>query len=270
MNAARRANQTLAAPTVSAEEYDADYYLTCCAGHEEWAESGGTGGAYIFQAALERSGMRPGMTVCDVGAGRGELVAAAAERGARWAVGVEYAVAAAALSGETIATRQVGDRAIVVLADARQLPLPDESVDRVYMLDVIEHLAPTELIAALREAHRVLKPGGRLFGHTMPTSTIYQVTYRAMRLAWRAAGRRWPADPRREAERRMHVNEQTRSRLRLSLRKAGFRGAHVSFGQWVHDDFIPSQKGRAIFGALARRRITASLAVSDLWLDATK
>lgn len=47
-----------------------------------------------------------------------------------------------------------------VFADAARLPLRDDSFDRVWMLDVLEHLAlPNE---GLREAMRVLVPGGRL------------------------------------------------------------------------------------------------------------
>jgi SAM-dependent methyltransferase len=50
----------------------------------------------------------------------------------------------------------------VALADvAGSLPFEDEQFDGVVLKDVLEHLLhPT---AAVREAHRVLKPGGRLF-----------------------------------------------------------------------------------------------------------
>jgi SAM-dependent methyltransferase len=49
---------------------------------------------------------------------------------------------------------------IDVVADAHRLPFPDESFMGVVMLDVLHHLErPIEF---LREASRVLKPGGRL------------------------------------------------------------------------------------------------------------
>ena len=49
---------------------------------------------------------------------------------------------------------------IDVVADAHRLPFPDESFTGVVMLDVLHHLErPIEF---LREASRVLKPGGRL------------------------------------------------------------------------------------------------------------
>ncbi|HWB68041.1 MAG TPA: methyltransferase domain-containing protein [Mycobacteriales bacterium] len=260
----------LAEPQVSPAEYDEDYYRTACAGHAEWDQSGGAAAAAIYPSVLARSGLQKGMTVLDVGAGRGELVAIAAEQGARWAVGVEYAPAAAALSRETIAARGVTDRARVVLADARELPLPDGCVDRAYLLDVIEHLAPAELDATLAEVHRVLRPGGRLHAHTFPTRTIYDVTYRMLRATSRGRRQSWPADPRNDYEHRMHVNEQTRRGLRQALRRSGFRRPTVRYGQWVYVDHLPSERVQALVRRLAGHRVAAPLAVADLWVEATR
>ena len=257
-------------PHVSPEEYDEDYYRTACAGHDEWVASGGAGQAGLYKGILRRSGLAEGMTVCDIGAGRGELVALAAEHGAKRAIGVEYSRAAVALSAQSISQRGVADRAMVVLADARRLPLPSGCVDLVFMIDVIEHLAPAELAATFAEGHRVLRAGGRLFAHTFPTRTIYDVTYRAMRAGARLTGRSWPADPRNDYEHRMHVNEQTRRGLHRSLQVAGFPKPDVRFGEWVHTDFVPSERARRAYHALAKHRLTAPLATADLWVDATK
>jgi ubiquinone/menaquinone biosynthesis C-methylase UbiE len=257
-------------PLVSPDEYDEEYYRTACAGHDEWVQSGGAGQAGLYKGILRRAQLVEGMTVCDIGAGRGELVALAVEHGAKWAVGVEYSNAAARLAGQSLTQRGVTSKATVVLGDARRLPLPDGCVDLVFMIDVIEHLAPAELAAAFTEAHRVLRPGGRLFAHTFPTRTIYDVTYRGLRAIARLGRQHWPSDPRNDYEHRMHVNEQTRSSLRRSLETAGFASPEVRFGQWVHTDFVPSARGRALYQRLARHRVTAPLAVADLWVDASK
>jgi ubiquinone/menaquinone biosynthesis C-methylase UbiE len=45
---------------------------------------------------------------------------------------------------------------------AVELPLPDQSVDRVVASLVLHHLTTLEKHQALAEAHRVLRPGGRL------------------------------------------------------------------------------------------------------------
>ncbi|MDT4996537.1 MAG: hypothetical protein QOD45_605 [Pseudonocardiales bacterium] len=266
----RRTGEPLRETAVAAGEYDEAYYTSCCAGYQEWLASGATGEAAVFPVILERSGFQAGMAVCDIGAGRGELVALAAQRGASVSIGVEYAPAAVVMAHETVRRREVADRALVVQADARQLPVPDASIDRVFMLDVIEHLAPPELSQTLREAHRVLRPGGKLIGHTFPTSTIYNVTYRALRAGSRLTGTAWPADPRNEFEHRMHVNEQNRSRLRLSLWRAGFRRADVHFGEWMYTDFLPHPKARALYHRLARHKLTAPLSVADLWVYTDK
>jgi predicted SAM-dependent methyltransferase len=158
----------------------------------------------------------------------------------------------------------------VLLADGRRLPLPESSADLVFMIDVVEHLSPSELAATFLEAHRVLRPGGRLIAHTMPTRTIYDFTYRAMRTLARLRGHQWPPDPRNDYEHRMHVNEQTRRKLRRSLRRAGFARAEVSFGEWVHTEFLPSPRAAAAYHWLSRRRLTAPLAIADLWVEATK
>lgn len=49
----------------------------------------------------------------------------------------------------------------VFCADAAQLPFADESFDAVLIRDLLHHL-PDRLLA-LKEAHRVLRPGGRLY-----------------------------------------------------------------------------------------------------------
>jgi SAM-dependent methyltransferase len=49
----------------------------------------------------------------------------------------------------------------LVAADAHWLPLTDSSADVVLMGEILEHLVAPD--RALREAHRILKPGGRLF-----------------------------------------------------------------------------------------------------------
>ncbi len=256
--------------SVPAEAYDDHYYRATCGGFEEWTSSEGRQGAPIYAVVLDRAGFRAGQVLLDVGTGRGEMLAVAADRGARLALGVEYAAAAVTLTQETLRARAVDGRAHVLLADARRLPLPAASVDMVTMLDVIEHLTPTELDLALREVCRVLRPGGILVGHTFPTRTIYDLTYRCLRLALPRWRRSWPVDPRVDEERRKHVNEQTVRGLRRSVTRAGFPDADVHLGEMVYTAFLPSISARRLYERLAQHRLTRPLAVADMWVYARR
>ncbi len=138
------------------------------------------------------------------------------------------------------------------------------------MLDVVEHLTPAELDLALREAQRILRPGGRILIHTMPNRSIYEITYRLQRIARRSRRRAWPKDPRNELERAMHVNEMTVRTLRRALRRAGFPSPRVWLGDWIYTAFVPDEASRRTYYRLAERRLTARLGKGDLWASANR
>jgi ubiquinone/menaquinone biosynthesis C-methylase UbiE len=258
-----------APPAVPPDVYDEDYFLGVCAGSNEWRASNGAAASGVYDGLVTLAGLRPGDVLVDIGTGRGELLVAALDAGASRAVGVEYSDAALGLARRTIAVRNVADRAEILHCDARAVPLPADTADVVSFCDVVEHLTPTELDAALLEARRLLRPGGRVFVHTFPTRTIYNVTYRALRLAL-GRRRRWPRDPRNEHERTMHVNEQTRSSLRKALRNAGFAPVRVWRGDVVYVDFVPGRHAKHVYRRLAAHRPTRPLAVADLFAIAQR
>lgn len=257
-------------PAVAPEEYHHDYYLQTCAGADQWRESDGRVASGLYRGVLAKAGLRAGETVVDIGTGRGELVAVAVELGAARATGVDYSPAAIELAQRTLAAHGLGDRATVVLADARAIPLPDGEADLVTLLDVVEHLSPSELAITLAEALRLLRPGGRLLAHTMPNRLVYDVTYRLQRALWPPRWSRWPRDPRGDFERTMHVNEQTRRSLRRSLVRAGFADVRCEHGQWLHTAFVPDARAQRLYRHLARLPLTAPLGVIDLFAHGTK
>lgn len=251
---------------VAPDEYDEHYFRTVCAGSGQWSDSAGAKLAGVYPSMLRYAGFRSGEVVVDLGTGRGELPVVAAKWGASRAIGVEYSAAGVRLAHRTVHAHGVGDIAEIVHADARALPFRDSSTDLVTMLDVVEHLAPNELSAVLAEVRRILRPGGRLLIHTFPTRTIYEVTYRTMQ----AVARNWPANPRNDYEIRMHVNEQTRRGLLLTLRAAGFTNVDVRLGDWVYLDHLPANWARGLVRHLARWRLTAALARADLLATARR
>ncbi|MDQ6804752.1 MAG: methyltransferase domain-containing protein [Actinomycetota bacterium] len=250
--------------TVPSTVYDETYYLGHCMGYEEWRESGGAQMGPQYEGVLEyKVGLRAGEALLDLGAGRGELVVAAAARGAR-AVGVEYSSTAVELSRQTLAAHGDPPGAQVILADARALPFADGEFDVVTMLDVIEHLTPGEQADVLAQARRVLRPGGRIHVHTAPNRLIY-ATYQAQRvlIPWRIL--RWPRQPRHSYELTMHVGEHTARSLRRTLAGAGFAQVAVIHGEWVYEGFVPDERARKLYWRLAAHRLTKPLGVADLW-----
>jgi len=238
---------------VPPDRYDEAYYLHACGGHEAW-NAGGRHPQYA--GYLDVAGFRCGEVVVDLGTGRGELLAEARRRGAARAVGVEQAAAAVALARR--------EDVEVLHGDVRSVPLRDGIADLVTLLDVVEHLTPDELAATLREARRLLRPGGRVLVHTFPNRLYYDVTYRALA----ALRPRWPRDPRTELERAMHVNEQTARSLRRALAGAGLERVGVRHGAMVYDRVLPAWRARRLVRALAARRATRPLGAADLWATA--
>src|SRR4051812_32253261 len=162
-------------PAVDPSVYDHDYYVHTCAGAQEWTESDGRIFNPLYEGSLRKVGLGPGQTLVDIGTGRGEMLVVAVQHGAARAIGIEYSPSAVALAQQTLAVHELQDRAEVHLADARRSPVESETADLVTMLDLVEHLAPDELLATCHEAHRLLRPGGRLLIHTTPNKTIYSV-----------------------------------------------------------------------------------------------
>jgi ubiquinone/menaquinone biosynthesis C-methylase UbiE len=261
----------LPSPVVSPGVYTEEYYRQWCAGYEEWTASGGAAVAGIYPGILRLAGFQQGNVLVDIGTGRGEMLAVAVEAGASRAIGIEYAPAAVQMAEQTLDVHGVRERAEVMLADARSVPVPDATADLVTMVDVVEHLADAELTRSLEEAGRMLKPGGRVFIHTMPNRLIYDVTYRLQRLLKPGRRRAWPKDPRlHHYEHVMHVNEQTEATLRRYLQRTGFAPVRVWLGEWIYTDFVPDRSARRLYHRLARLPFTKRFGAADLFAEGTK
>lgn len=97
-----------------------------------------------------------GLRVLEIGCGMGTDGAQFAAAGADY-TGVDLTDAAIELARKRFALS--GLKGEFRVADAEKLDFPDESFDRVYSHGVLHHTPDIE--SAIREIHRVLKPGGR-------------------------------------------------------------------------------------------------------------
>ncbi len=114
----------------------------------------GTGARYR-RDALKRAGLAPGKRLLDVATGTG-LVA----REAIGILGTAQDVIGLDLSAGMLREARAAGANPLVQARAEALPLADASVDLVSMGYALRHVH--DLVAAFREYHRVLRPGGRV------------------------------------------------------------------------------------------------------------
>jgi ubiquinone/menaquinone biosynthesis C-methylase UbiE len=103
------------------------------------------------------SDLAAGDALADIGCGPGAAARRAARLGAS-VVGIDPAPAM--LRVARLLTRRSGHGIRYVEGTAEALPLPDSSVSVAWSISCVHHWADVD--AGLREARRVLKPGGRL------------------------------------------------------------------------------------------------------------
>ena len=219
-------NRPIPPQPIPSEAYTREYYEHHCEGHQEFKQTKGQTLLPRLAIPIKIANVTPGQWVIDIGSGRGEIVLHCAQKGAR-AWGLDYAEQAVKIADATlseVAADFYKKDIAIQQADATRLPFPNDSVDLVFMLDVVEHLYSDQLAQAFAEIKRILRPGGRLVVHTMPSLWYYHYGYPLYRWLQSVRGQELPKDPRdRWVYKDVHVNEQTPVKLRRSLENAGFQ-----------------------------------------------
>jgi SAM-dependent methyltransferase len=144
----------------------------------------------------------------------------------------------------------------LLLGDLRRLPFADGTFTKAWSLDVLEHLSPEALKGMLREANRILVPGGHLFVYT-----------HVRKNAPIAAGLRWINRLARGLE-RVGLIDMRQERLRKSdhlnpltdvpdlervVQDCGFRIGRITFYTPIVGGFVENILMRVAERALARR-----------------
>ena len=144
----------------------------------------------------------------------------------------------------------------LMLGDLRKLPFADQTFDKAWSLDVLEHLSPEALQGMLTEANRVLKPGGALFVYTH----VRKNAPIAVGLKWinrfaRFLERRGLIDLRQERLRKSdHVNPlRDVPHLESVVAAAGFRIAKIRFYTPIVGGFVENILMRVAERAMAKR-----------------
>jgi SAM-dependent methyltransferase len=143
--------------------------------------------AFHYEAELrvieDRLAIDPSWEVLDVGTGRGRCGLYFAARGCR-AVGIDVNPEMLELAREAARRRGVSELFDVRAGDAEALrEFEDGRFDVVLCMELFDHLP--DLGRALREARRVLRPGGRLVFSYVPSGSLYGALGNALRGALR-------------------------------------------------------------------------------------
>lgn len=159
------------------------------------------------------AGLRPDDVILEIGCGVGRVGSVLAPRCKHW-IGAD-------ISGNMIAharerMRTLGNVTLVELATVGLAEIPDASVDLAYCTVVFMHLYEWDRWQYVKEAHRVLRPGGRCYFDNMSIGSEH---------GWQMflAGAAWPLD-RRPAHLSMISSGEE---LDAYARRAGFADVRV-------------------------------------------
>lgn len=193
--------------------YNEDYFKKQCGGFEAFNLTNGKELDGSRQFVLNLQPLQAHYSALDIGCGRGELVYALARLGLRQVVGIDISEDSVRISKEVCAKQISEDQVKIQKMSAINLEFDDTLFDIIYMTDVVEHLSDSNLRLAIAEAYRVLKPGGQLVIHTLPTVNYKLYGQYLTKYYLKLQGRHWWTPTAKEESLLGHVNIQSKISL---------------------------------------------------------
>jgi glycosyltransferase involved in cell wall biosynthesis/SAM-dependent methyltransferase len=236
---------TLATPASMRRQYEVEYPLRFPHKHVAGVR------AELFDSILDQlQALGSKGRLLDVGCGGGHLLASAGQRGWR-SLGTDLSHDACGV------TRQAG--AAAVQAEGAALPFRDGVVDAVSLINVLDHTP--QPLATLREAHRVLPPGGHLVIR-IPNAAFHRPWIRLLSslgplIRWRG----WDRYP------ILHLFALTAGGLRSLVDRAGFHVLTIRNSSLAVEEFPSNQKGMQARGLRLLHGIIAASAASVEFLS---
>ena len=229
---------------VNSKLYSEEYYIKDNEGGSIFFETNGKKTSYRFNKFLKVGKVRRDQRVLDIGCGRGEIIIQSAMRGAQ-GIGIDYSADSINICNKIKNNfpKELRDRIKFKRMDIKKLDFPPDYFDRVFMLDVIEHLHDWEIKIALEQIYKSMKKNAIMIIHTTPNTDFYKYGYPVIRAVYPILRTilppvrklidtkpNWknkkflPKDPEEGQvyNKEGHVNEQNPKRLKRILKKWGF------------------------------------------------
>ncbi|MFZ2072735.1 MAG: class I SAM-dependent methyltransferase [Minisyncoccia bacterium] len=229
--------------------YNKDYFLNAVEGFNEYNNNKQKlNPKYNF--AIKLAELSGGEKILDYGCGRGEVVIYTAKYFNCTSTGIDYSKDAILLCIEKLkkfGLKKTISKRISFLNEKNlnKLPFKDASIDRIFYLDVMEHMYPEEIELLFLEFKRVLKSKGRIIIHTAPNKDFYDIGYPRytyyinrlinffFKLAKGRSMNRSQKNPRSKFEQAMHINEQTVESVSKTAHLLDFK-----YKVFLNDSFI--------------------------------
>jgi len=151
------------------------------------------------------------------------------------------------------------EQVALVKADSRRMPFADNSFDKSFSIDVLEHFPRDVIDAYLAETARILRPGGRLFvfSNTSDPSALQPLTDASRKLG-RLFVRAGVYDFQRQARRKSdHIKAlRTWDDVLDAMSQAGLRPVRIVFWNSVFTSFVEHvlmKLGEAVLGRRTER-----------------